>query len=416
MKKFVIISIILLLIGGTAFGFSLKHYIDVKSEQNKAVEETDTDAEKDADQQEDATEADAAPAKSLADGDLFSANYDKAKKAIEDMSDEEMVGQLIVGVCSDTDTGAEDIKNYSLAGFLFDSEAFSGKTGDEVKQSIADIKKEAKVAPIIAAEEEGGERTTISGSEAFPENVYDSPRNILASGGLQEVEKTELEKATFLKEAGFNLNFAPVVDMPDSSDQIMYSRSLTDDQKVVGDFAKYCSKQVQAKGISVALKHFPGYGTIPDTANEEAQANGTAVVDDRKADDIRNKDYEPFKQGAQEGAHFIMVSNVVVKSIDASHTAALSSSVHKELRDLVGFSGLIITDVIDERDYSAYADGKDTAVAAILAGNDLVLSRNYSTAYTAILSAVNDGTISREMLEQVCTRVLAYKYTAGLIK
>ena len=86
------------------------------------------------------------------------------------------------------------------------------------------------------------------------------------------------------------------------------------------------------------------------------------------------------------------------------------------MRDLVGFSGLIITDVIDERDYSAYADGKDTAVAAILAGNDLVLSRNYSTAYTAILSAVNDGTISREMLEQVCTRVLAYKYTAGLIK
>ena len=416
MKKFVIISIILLLIGGTAFGFSLKHYIDVKSEQNKAVEETDTDVEKDADQQENATEADAAPAKSLADEDLFSANYDKAKKAIEDMSDEEMVGQLIVGVCSDTDTGAEDIKNYSLAGFLFDSEAFSGKTGDEVKQSIAGIKKEAKVAPIIAAEEEGGERTTISGSEAFPENVYDSPRNILASGGLQEVEKAELEKATFLKEAGFNLNFAPVVDMPDSSDQIMYSRSLSDDQKVVGDFAKYCAKQVQAKGVSVALKHFPGYGAIPDTANEEAQANGTAVVDDRKADDIRNKDYEPFKQGAQEGAHFIMVSNVVVKSIDASHTAALSSSVHKELRDLVGFSGLIITDVIDERDYSAYADGKDTAVAAILAGNDLVLSRNYSTAYTAILSAVNDGTISREMLEQVCTRVLAYKYTAGMIK
>lgn len=416
MKKFVIISIILLLIGGTAFGFSLKHYIDVKSEQNKAVEETDTDAEKDADQSEDATETDAAPAKSLADSDLFSANYDNAKKAIEDMSDEEMVGQLIVGVCSDTDVGAEDIKNYSLAGFLFDSEAFSGMTGDEVKQSIAAIKKEAKVAPIVAAQEEGGERTTISGSEAFPENVYDSPRNILASGGLQEVEKTELEKATFLKEAGFNLNLAPVVDMPDSSDQIMYSRSLTDDQKIVGDFAQYCSKQVQAKGVSVALKHFPGYGTIPDTANEEAQTNGTAVVDDRKADDIRNKDYEPFKLGAQEGAHFVMVSNVVVKDIDASHTAALSSSVHKELRDLVGFSGLIITDVIDEMDYSAYADGKDTAVAAILAGNDLVLSRNYSTAYTAILSAVNDGTISRELLEQVCTRVLAYKYTAGLIK
>ncbi len=416
MKKFVIISIILLLIGGTAFGFSLKHYLDVKHPSEETSDESSADSEETPDTPEEATEAQAAPVNNLADNGIFSANYAKAQKAIEEMSDEEMVGQLIVGVCSDLDTGTEDIKKYSLAGFLFESDAFSYKTDEEIKQGIAGLKKEAKIAPIVAAQEEGGERTTVSGSDAFPENTYDSPRNILASGGLQDVEKTELEKATFLKEVGFNLNLAPVVDIPDSSDQMMYSRSLTDDEKVVSDFAKYCSKQVQAKGVSIALKHFPGYGTISDEANYEAQSNGTPVVDDRMADDIRNKDYAPFKSGAEEGAHFIMVSNVIVKGFDATHTAALSPTVHKELRDSVGFTGLIITDIIDDADYSAYADGRDVAVAAILAGNDLVLSRNYSSAYTAILSAVNDGTISRDLLQQTCTRILAYKYTAGLIK
>lgn len=416
MKKFVIISIILLLIGGTAFGFSLKHYLDVKHPQEETSDEADTDAEETSDSPEAATEADAGTADKLADNGIFSANYDKAKKDVEEMSDEEMVGQLIVGVCSDLDTAKEDVTSYSLAGFLFESDAFSYKTDEEIKQGIAGVKKAAKIAPVIAAQEEGGEKTTVSDSDAYPDNNYDSPRDILASGGLQEVEKTELDKATFLREIGFNLNLAPVVDMPDSSDQIMYSRSLTDDESIVSDFAKYCSKQVQAKGISVALKHFPGYGTIPDSANEEAQANGTPVVDDRKADDIRSKDYAPFKQGASEGAHFIMVSNVIVKGIDAAHTAALSSAIHNELRNAVGFTGLIITDIIDDMDYSAYADGKDVAVAAVLAGNDMILSRNYSTAYNSILSAVKDGTISKDLLKQICTRVLAYKYTAGLIK
>ena len=415
MKKFVIISIILLLIGGGAFAFSLKHYIDVKfpaeeSADSQSEEETpDDEAEPKAEEKTESAEA-------LASDDTFSANYEKAKKDIENMSAEELAGQLIVGVCGDFEAGASDISHYGLAGFLFESDAFAGKTDEENKKGISDVKAGAKIAPIIAAREEGGEVTTASGTDAYADTAFDSPRNILASGGLQEVEKVELDKATFLQGLGFNLNLAPVVDLPDASDQMLYSRSLSDDVSVVSDYAKYCAKHVQAKGVSIALKHFPGYGTVSDEANYAAQEAGTPVIDERKAEDIRKKDYTPFKEGAKEGAHFIMVSNVIVKSIDSTHTAALSSAIHQELRSTVGFSGLIITDVIDDNDYSAYADGKDPAVAAILAGNDLVLSRNYSNAYNAILSAAKDGTISDSRLKEAVTRVLAYKYTAGLIK
>ena len=416
MKKFVIISIILLLIGGGAFAFSLKHYIDVKFPASESSEEKTEENAETPDDPEQATEAEAASTDLLASDGVFAANYDKAKEAVEKMTDEEMVGQLLLGVCSDLDAASDELTQYGLAGFLFESDAFSGKTDDEIKQGIAALKKDAKFAPIIAAQEEGGEKTTLSGTDAYPDTVFDSPRNILESGGLQDVEKAELEKASFLHENGFNMNLAPVVDLPDAMDQIMYSRSLSDDKNTVSEYAEYCARQVQAKGVSVALKHFPGYGTIPDSANEEAQANGTPVVDDRKADDIRAKDYEPFKAGANDGAHFIMVSNVIVKSFDEKHTAALSAVIHNELRSTVGFTGLIITDVIDDADYSAYAEGGNVAVAAVLAGNDMILTRNYSNSYTAIIAAVKDGTISKELLQQTCTRVLAYKYTAGIIK
>jgi len=416
MKKFVIVSVILLLIGGGLFTWSLWHYMDVMHPAANAASDVTEAAEPSPDSPEQPTESDTPSTDPLAEGDVFAASYDKAETAVAELSREEMVGQLIVGVCSDLDAGTADIRHYGLSGYLFEGDAFTYKSEEEIKQGLADLSAGAKLAPILAVEEEGGEVTTVSDNSSFPEISFDSPRNILASGGLQEVEKTELQKATFLHGLGFNLNLAPVVDMPDSYDQIMYSRSLSDDASVVSDFAEYCAKHVQAKGVSVALKHFPGYGTIPDSANYEAQANGTPVVDDRSADDIRSKDYEPFKAGAKEGVHMIMVSNVIVKNMDASHTAALSSAIHQELRSTVGFTGLIITDVIDDADYSAYADGNNVAVAAILAGNDLVLTRNYSSSYTAILSAVNDGTISEEQLKQICTRVLAYKYAAGILK
>ncbi len=415
MKKFVIISIILLLIGGVAFGFSLKHYIDVKHPAEKTTEAASVEDAQPV-QPEGATQAGTPDAQPASGGDIFAANYDKAKQAVENMSKEEMAGQLIVGVSADLEAGAADLTHYGLAGFLFESGAFSEKTDEDNKKGIADLKKSAKIAPIVAAMEEGGEVTTVSGKGAYAETVYDSPRNILAAGGLQEVEKVELDKATLLQGLGFNVNLAPVVDMPNAIDQMMYSRSLSDDASVVSDYAKYCAKHVQAKGVSVALKHFPGYGTISDEANLTAQTTGTPVVDDRTADDIRKKDYEPFKAGAKEGVHFILVSNVIVKNMDATHTAALSSTIHQELRSTVGFTGLIITDIIDDADYSAYADGKNVAVAAILAGNDLVLSRNYSSSYNAILAAAEDGTISEEQLKQAVTRVLAYKYTAGILK
>lgn len=421
MKKFVIISVILLLIGGAAFGFSLKHYIDVKHPAEKQSEEKSSDEDvqentPETPQSQSATEEPAPQVDPLSSDGIFAGKYDKAKKDVENMSKEDMVGQLIVGICSDLDSGSADIVHYGLAGYLFESDAFSYKSADEIKAGLKELGDGASVKPILAVMEEGGDVTTVSDSGSFSENSYDSPRNILAAGGLQDVEKTELEKANFLKGLGFNLNLAPVVDMADSYDQIMYTRSLSNDPNIVSDFAKYCAKHVQAKGVSVSLKHFPGYGTIPDSANYEAQANGAAVVDDRPADTIRKTDYEPFKAGVKEGVHFVTVSNVVVKNIDSAHTAALSPAIHQELRSAVGFSGLIITDILDDADYSQYADGKNVAVAAILAGNDLVLVRNYADAYNAILAAVNDGTISEDLLRQICTRVLAYKYTAGIIK
>ena len=402
MKKFVIVSTVLLLIGASLFGYSLYHYIDVTRPSAVAVPSKQSS-------EESPTEEPKLDRAALDDSGIFSENYEKASAAVSEMSLEQQVGQMLLGSVSDASAAATDVKRYALGGVMFENESFDYMTKEQVAEAVSAVAEAAQVSPMLAVQEEGGNVNSVSSHEAFSDVTFDSPRNLYASGGLAAVEKTEDAKADFLHELGFNLNLAPVADLAQEFNHIMYSRSLSGEAKSTGDYAAYCAKFNQAKGVSVTLKHFPGYGTLPDTVE-------SVVIDERDAASIRSTDYAPFKAGAEAGAHFIMVSNVVVKSIDPSHTAALSPAIHRELRDEVGFTGLIMTDLIDRADYSAYADEKPVAVAAVLAGNDVILVRDYATAYNAILQAAKDGTVDPDIIRQACTRIIAYKYTAGLIE
>ena len=414
MKKFVIVSIVLILIAGGLFGYSLYHFMqvnDIFKKEEPVATEAVTEAE--------SAEEEAAEAPKVKRDDsivdtknIFEDGAGKAASALEDMTQEEMVGQMLLGICSDASAASAEMQKYSLAGMLFTQDNFQGMSKEDVTNTLKAAGADAKVKPILAAQEEGGSYTTISDLPAFSEYDFNAPRTEFENGGLQGVQKAEDNKTTMLKSAGFNMNIAPVIDLASSGDQMMYSRSISDDVETVSSFAEYAAKFDQAKGVSIVLSHFPGYGTIPDSA----YTGVGAVEDDRPAEMIRSTDYTPFKKGAATGAHCIMMSNVLVKNLDAAHTAALSPSIHTELRTNVGFSGLIMTDVLDDADYSAYAEGKKPAVQAVLAGNDLILVKDYATAYNDILAAVKDGTISETQLKDAVTRVLSYKYTVGIMK
>lgn len=414
MKKFVIISVVLILLATGAFGYSLVHYLQATgaiSNKPAAVAPATDQAVSESVPQPAGSEPEDRQTDATPKAGIFEANYTKAETFVANMSKEQMVGQLLVGICADASTASAEINKYSLGGILYDSSNFAYMTADEIKTAIKAASDGSTIKPVLAAKELGGNYTTFTGLEAFAENALTAQRTTFTNGGLQAVEKAEDSKAELLKSLRINLNLAPSVDLAAENDQIMYSRSISADAETASAYAEYAAKFTQAKGVSVALSHFPGYGTLPDSAVSYTEP----VKDDRPAETIRSNDYLPFKRGAQAGAHFIMVSNVLVQNLDAAHTAALSPFIHTELRNTVGFTGIIITDVLDEMDYSAYADGRKPVVQAVLAGNDMILVRDYATAYTDLLAAVNDGTINDTQLKNAVTRVIAYKYTAGIM-
>jgi len=104
-----------------------------------------------------------------------------------------------------------------------------------------------------------------------------------------------------------------------------------------------------------------------------------------------------------------------VACMDAGLPASLSPSVHRVLREELGFEGVIMTDDLAMEAVSAYAEDGAVAVMAIEAGNDLVLTTDYRTQIPKVLEAVRTGALDEALLDEACRRVLEWKTALGLI-
>ena len=406
MKKFLIISTSLILASLILFGISLGHFIKTTNVEEKKPQKPEPTVMPTL---EDIDAPSAKMPQTWQDNGIFSENYDKAYSQVMAMSKEELVGQLIIGYCPTNDEADTAIVNYNLSGYLYTTDNFYGKTMADIKSVIYAHKSKAKIPMIAAVVEEGGRRNTLSDLDAFYEYSFSSPRDNFASGGIEEIKRVEAEKAQMLASVGINMKLGAVCDMASEPNHIMYSRSLGGTVEETSQFATEVTKTSQTKGVSMTLKHFPGYGTLPDP-------NVHVVVDERKSEEFKYTDFKPFMAGIDAGVHAIMMSSVNVKDIAPNYIASLSPYMHTLLRDDMKFTGLIITDNLDAADFSEYSGGKNVYVQAVLAGNDQIIVSNIDAAYNAILSAIDDGTIDLETVQKACTRVLAYKRTAGIIK
>ena len=125
-------------------------------------------------------------------------------------------------------------------------------------------------------------------------------------------------------------------------------------------------------------------------------------------------DAVPFRSGIDAGAPILMFGHLAYTSVDPA-PASLSAEWHRIAREELGFDGVALTDdlgMLQASGVPAYADPVGNAVAAIAAGNDMVLAVVHSTADTAarmadgIAAAVDAGVLPAERLDDAATRVM----------
>lgn len=343
------------------------------------------------------------------DSGIFSAYYEKAYKLMSNMTLDEKIGQMMLSSCPD-DFGGDIARKYHLGGYLLFGKDFLKKDKNEVVNDISILANSQDIPMVIAADEEGGDVVRISSKPFLSDHEFKSPRQLYSEGKMKSIEADALEKAELMRSLGVTINLAPVCDISTDPYDFMYSRSLGQNAKITSEFVKSVTKISQDNGVSVALKHFPGYGNNSDTHTGIA-------IDKREMSEFEKKDFLPFKAGIDEGAHMVLVSHNIVNCMDDSMPASLSPKVINILREKLGFTGIVVTDDLSMQAIGKYTGKYTPAVHAVLAGNDmLTISENMlEESISSIKKAVEEKVIDQKIIDRSVMRILAWKYSKNMM-
>lgn len=390
MKKKLIILLVIILLGFLGFAIYKSYFLreKPKSTAKKKTEEKIPD---------DVLEK----YKSL----LFEDYYEDALKVVNKMSLEEKVGQIFL-VRYDVNKVVEE-KSYYPGGYILFAKDFENHTKESIKEEIDNDQNLNKYPLIIAVDEEGGTVTRVSRYEELRDSKFPSPQEIYNEGGYQLLKEIEKEKANLLLSLGINTNLAPVADVSTDPNDFIYERSFGKNAEETAEYIKKMVEYSNENHINSTLKHFPGYGNNVDTHTGVA-------IDERSYENFVENDFLPFKAGIEAKVPSILVSHNIVEQIDQDYPSSLSAKVIGELRNTLGFSGIIMTDDLAMDAVKSYVEDSSAATLALQAGNDMIITSDFITMYNEVLNAVKDGIIDENILNEAVIRVTAWKYYSHL--
>ena len=342
------------------------------------------------------------------------AREERLQGLLDSMTLEEKVGQLFFVRCPETNA-VEDISTYHLGGYLLFGRDYkdgdSWLTWEQFIQKIESYQDAAAIPLFIGSDEEGGTVTRASRNPNLFSEPFKSPQKLNYIGGIEEILRDTDTRSRELRALGINVNFAPVCDVSTDPKDFIYDRTLGQDANMTADYVRLVVPAMTVGGTLPVLKHFPGYGSNADTHTGIA-------VDQRSLDSFRESDFLPFSAGiaAGDGTTAVLVSHNIMTAVDDTLPASLSPAVHDLLRTELSFDGVAMTDDLAMEAVAAYAQDGAVAVLALQAGNDLIITTDYRTQIPQVLQAVQDGTLSPEVIETACRRVLTWKQALGLLE
>lgn len=264
----------------------------------------------------------------------------------------------------------------------------------------------ADIPVLMTFDGEWGLSMRIEQTPKFPKNMA-----LGAIADPQLLYQYGREMARECELAGIQVNFAPDADVnTNPANPVIGYRAFSSDPERAARATVAYSLGMESYGVQAVAKHFPGHG---DTDVDSHRALPTV---NHSLQRLHDADLVPFKEFINSGCSGIMVGHIAVPALDASGTpASLSKKVTTDLlRNELGFEGLIYTDALGMQGAKDNT-GRNNAISALLAGADVLLCPLKPVeAITALVEAVNSGTIPQATLRDRVMRVLRYKYFLGL--
>ena len=198
-------------------------------------------------------------------------------------------------------------------------------------------------------------------------------------------------------------------------------RSFGEDPGLVAAMTRAAVRGLQANGAVATLKHFPGHG---DTRMDSHRGLPTV---DRSREELFRIDLHPFAEGIKAGAKIVMTAHIIFTALDPERPATLSPIILGDvLRGELGFEGVVVSDSMNMHSMKRNYDPADAAIQGFKAGVDLMMLAeehydhdvgsyldNQRKLIAAVIRAVEDGTISRQRVDDAVRRILRLKRDAS---
>lgn len=295
---------------------------------------------------------------------------------------------------------SEGLGGFALFGYnIVDAEQVAGLTA-ALRAVRPDV--------IVATDEEGGDVTRLCYAHGSP-----YPGNA-ALGAVDDVGLTGRIYHAIgceLAAVGITLDMAPAIDVNSTDDNpAIGTRSFGSDPARVAAHGAAAIEGLQSAGVAACAKHFPGHGATVDDSHV-----GLPVVD-ATLDTLWRRELPPFQAAIAANVRSVMTAHIRVPVLTGGLPATLSSAALTDLlRKELGFTGTVISDALEMRGASGTVGIPETAVRALLAGNDLLCiggefaktgkaEEVIEATVAAIVDAVRAGRLTVDRLEEAAAR------------
>ena len=262
----------------------------------------------------------------------------------------------------------------------------------------------------IAIDYEGGAVDRLKHVSGCPPTMTPAQ---LAQLSDQDLSRECQQMAKTLRSLGFNLNFAPVVDLNLNHEAGIIGRLQRSFSDQTDEVVRVADRFVQIfsdYGISCCYKHFPGHGSAAGDTHE-------GFVD--VTDSFQSKELEPYAALLRKDEHpaMVMTAHVINRQLDPSGLpATLSSAILTGLlREKMAYDGVIISDDLQMHAISHHFSLEESLRLTINAGADMVIIANQLGFASAtqvidlIEGLVNKKAISAARINQAWQRIVRLK-------
>jgi len=329
------------------------------------------------------------------------------------------IGQMIMVGYSGTslrpdDPIVQEIKNGSVGGvILFEKNIADSNSATNLTQLISDLQEPAKVPLFMAIDQEGGTVNRLKSKYGFPESV-----TAAYLGELDNEDSTRFygqQTATTLAGLGFNVNFAPVLDLasnPDNPIIAKYGRAYSADPQQVARHAGITVEEHNKQKIITVGKHFPGHGS--------SQADTHLGIADvtKTWDKSELLPYEILIQArvlpGVMSAHIVNV-NLEPEGLPGTLSKNILQGI---LREDLGFEGVIFSDDMQMHAITEHYGLEKAIELGINAGLDVIIfsnniqnsdDRTVEVVHNIIKTMVENGTIPQSRIDESYNRIMNLK-------